>query len=148
MSLLVRTEQKAGQPNQPYTKISFARALEGADEAMVESSQPPHIDSTNANRFEDVVWELLAQADKTDALLLVIVDLSNVPYISSAGLRVLAVLYKQLCQRNGAISLIVPHAIDDLEVSGLNSILQPATNEEAAVALLANRLAPKVPARR
>jgi anti-anti-sigma factor len=153
MSLLVRTEQKAGQPQQSYTRISFAWALADTAGATVESSQLPRIDSTNANRLEDVFLELLAQAEKTSTLLLVIVDLSNVAYISSAGLRVLIALYNRLCERRGAISLVVPQCqprtdvprvIENLEETGMDRVFQSATTEEAAVALLANRLSPKV----
>ena len=64
------------------------------------------IDGTNADEFEE---QLRAAADKTDNL---IVDLSKLEYISSAGLRSFLMIQKQMKRQAGSMCLV--HVNDEV----------------------------------
>jgi anti-sigma B factor antagonist len=59
-----------------------------------------NIDSRTAGEFERKTVEATQEEDK------VIIDLSKVEFLSSAGLRVLLMLYRQVKARNGKIVLV------------------------------------------
>ncbi len=64
------------------------------------------IDGTNADEFEE---QLRAAADKTDNI---VVDLSKLEYISSAGLRSFLMIQKQMKRQAGSMCLV--HVNDEV----------------------------------
>jgi anti-sigma B factor antagonist len=58
------------------------------------------IDSKTASDFEQSVLEVVAMAHH------VLLDLSKVTFISSAGLRVLLMVYRQLAAKDGKVVLV------------------------------------------
>lgn len=78
------------------------------------------IDSSNAKKFEEA---MLKQVDAASAGVLV--DLKDLEYISSAGLRVILLAAKQQ-QRQGrkfALCTPSPEILEVFEVSGFNKII-------------------------
>jgi len=87
------------------------------------------INSGNASALEA---DLLAQLDKGEHQI--VLDLTNLNYISSAGLRVALLLAKRLKQSGGALTLcgMQPHVLEVFDISGFLAILAvTATREEA-----------------
>ncbi len=89
------------------------------------------VDSSNSQDFERQL-----QAAISEDVNAVIVDLSQLSYISSAGLRVVLLVAKTLGQRNVSISLC---ALSDpvqsvFEISGFNRIIQIHDTQAAALA--------------
>ena len=70
--------------------------------------------------------ELQEKLNLTDVSLLII-DMKNVEYVFSSGLRVILLFQKQLSQNGGQIKIInVPDAIRTIfEYTGFESILEP-----------------------
>jgi anti-sigma B factor antagonist len=68
-----------------------------------------NIDSRTAGEFEKKAVEATKDKDK------IIIDLSKVDFLSSAGLRALLILYRQVKARNGKIVLVgVSEEIQDV----------------------------------
>ncbi len=68
-----------------------------------------NIDSRTAGEFEKKAVEATTDEDK------IIIDLSKVEFLSSAGLRALLILYRQVKARNGKIVLVgVSEEIQDV----------------------------------
>ncbi len=90
-----------------------------------------HIDSHNAKEFEDrVVRSIDAGATK------VLIDFSDVEYISSAGLRVLLIAAKRLQSSGGkfAISSVQEKVLEIFEVAGFSRVLSIHDTQDAAIA--------------
>ena len=90
------------------------------------------IDGTNAPAVEK---DILAQLGDHKSL---VVDLSAIDYISSAGLRVLLVAAKTARQRGGSLMLVGPKPaiVEILKISGFDKILPIHPTMDAAVAAL------------
>ncbi len=91
------------------------------------------INSANAAAFES---DLVAQFDKGEHTM--VLDLSRLDYVSSAGLRVILLLAKKLKQADGALALcdIQPNVREVLEISGFLAILSVFANRAEALATL------------
>ncbi len=80
------------------------------------------------------------EADKEFAKVLdagndrMVIDLSQLDYISSAGLRVLLVVAKRIQQKGGKVVLcaLVPNVKEVFEISGFSSIFKIFDNDEDA----------------
>jgi stage II sporulation protein AA (anti-sigma F factor antagonist) len=92
------------------------------------------INSANAAGVEA---DLMARIEKGANKL--VLDLSRLEYISSAGLRVVLVLAKTLKQKAGTLVLcsIQPHVREVFDISGFLSILTVVDTRDQAVAKLA-----------
>ena len=63
---------------------------------MIEGS----VDSKTASALQTQIMEKMTEADQ------VILDLSKVDFVSSAGLRLLLVIYRQIKSKNGKVILV------------------------------------------
>jgi anti-anti-sigma factor len=87
------------------------------------------MDSQSAAEFEFAIGEKLHQARD------VILDLADVPYVSSAGLRVVLVIAKRVAQskRQFGLASLKPEIFSVFKVSGLTSVLKIFETPESAV---------------
>jgi stage II sporulation protein AA (anti-sigma F factor antagonist) len=108
-------------------------ATEKTGEVLVVSPEG-RINSTNASALEA---DLLAQVEKGERK--VVLDLSRLDYISSAGLRVILLLAKRLKQQSGGLVLcgLLPHVREVFEISGFLGILTAVDSRSDALAKLA-----------
>lgn len=86
------------------------------------------IDSQSSPAFEAAIGEKLATSQR------LVLDFADVPYISSAGLRVVLVAAKQVARSQGkfALASMRPEVLELFKVSGLSSILKIFDTPEAA----------------
>jgi anti-sigma B factor antagonist len=89
------------------------------------------IDSATSSEFEQELNEL-TEAGRVNLVL----DLSAVEFISSAGLRVLVTTRKAVKSAGGDVVLAKPsdQVIETLEIAGLDVLFDKFPNREAAVA--------------
>ena len=89
------------------------------------------IDGSNASEFQDKVKNIFTDEDKT-----VMMDMSELEYISSAGLRVVLMLAKLLEQRklNFAIHSLSDPIREVFEISGFDKIIKVHDSREQALA--------------
>jgi len=89
------------------------------------------IDSATSNEFESKLNEL-TEAGRVNLVL----DLSNVEFISSAGLRVLVTTRKGVKGAGGDVVLAKPSSqvIETLEIAGLDVLFEKYDTREEAVA--------------
>ena len=87
------------------------------------------IDSQSSPEFETALGQKLESAQD------VILDFSDVPYISSAGLRVVLVAAKQVARGQGkfALAALKPEIFSVFKVSGLTSVLKIFDTPESAL---------------
>ena len=80
----------------------------------------PRIDGVSAPDFHEGAAALIEDSDKSLTL-----DFADVKYISSAGLRILLILAKDMRQKGGSMSLANPigPVRDVLTITGFNEIL-------------------------
>ncbi len=90
------------------------------------------VDSNSAGDLEGAVKDALGAADK------IVLDLSKVPYISSAGLRVVLLCAKELKAKNGGFALcgLSDNVMDVFQLSGFSNILEIAEDRAAAVSAI------------
>lgn len=90
------------------------------------------VDSNSAGDLESAVKDALTDADK------IVLDLSSVPYISSAGLRVVLLCAKELKAKNGGFALcgLGENVMDVFQLSGFSNILEIADDRAAAMAAI------------
>ena len=93
------------------------------------------IDASNAAAAEK---EILAQVEAADFKL--VIDLSQVEYLSSAGLRVLLIAAKKAKQNAGQTVLAAPRAaiLEVFKMSGFDKIMKITSNCDEGLALIAN----------
>lgn len=91
------------------------------------------INSANAAGLESRLLEWAGDAEREWVL-----DLAQVEYISSAGLRVVLLLAKTLKQKGGRLVLcsLQPLVLEVFDISGFLEILDVAENREAALEAL------------
>jgi len=89
------------------------------------------IDSANAAQFEEQISQL-TQAGKNNLVL----DLSAVQFISSAGLRVLVTARKAVKSAGGDIRLARPseQVVETLKIAGLDVLFEQFPDRESAIA--------------
>ena len=88
------------------------------------------IDSQSSPEFET------ALNHKLDSVQNVILDFGDVPYISSAGLRVVLVVAKRVARGQGkfALTSLKPEIFSVFKVSGLTSVLKIFDTPDSALA--------------
>lgn len=88
------------------------------------------IDSQSSPEFETAFVEKLKTAKS------VIVDFADVPYVSSAGLRVILLIAKKIAATQGQFGLasMKPEIHSVFKISGLSSVLKIFDTPEAAMA--------------
>jgi len=88
------------------------------------------LDSSTAQAAEDSFTSLLGKPSPYLAL-----DMSQLDYISSAGLRVLLVVAKKLQQAKGKMVLfgLVPNVREVFSISGFDKIFMIETDQDTAV---------------
>lgn len=88
------------------------------------------IDSQSSPEFETALGQKLESAQD------VILDFSDVPYISSAGLRVVLLIAKRLGRGQGrfALASLKPEILSVFKISGLTSVLKIFDTPELALA--------------
>ncbi len=79
------------------------------------------LDSNHATGFEKTVTDYVRNGERR-----IVIDLSQIDYISSAGLRVVLMLVKQLKSSNGSLVLcgMKPSIKEVFDISGFSKILQ------------------------
>lgn len=89
------------------------------------------IDTSNYNQFENEMNKLIA-----DGVLKIIIDCSNLNYISSSGLRILLIVHKKLTASNGDLRLssLRSNIYEVLAISGFTSIFKIYSHVEEALA--------------
>jgi anti-anti-sigma factor len=87
------------------------------------------VDSSTATAFEEAVMGLIDSGKRN-----IVLDMSGVEFLSSAGLRTMVNARKAL-QLGGAIRLAEPsqRVRDTLEIAGLNVLFETFNDREAAV---------------
>ena len=93
----------------------------------LDTQSAPELESTGRARFQEGACKLL-------------VDMADVDYISSAGLRVLLVLAKEAAACGGRFSLccLSPAVREVMTISGFDSIIPIATDRLSALDALQN----------
>lgn len=88
------------------------------------------IDSATAGEFEDTLNEFTQQGKNN-----IVLDLSNVDFISSAGLRVLVTTRKAVKGAGGNIVFAgsSEQVLETLEIAGLDVLFEKYQDREAAV---------------
>ena len=88
------------------------------------------IDSMNANELGETLSKEIERGSRQ-----IVLDLSQVSYMSSAGLRELVTAYRKLQEEGGDLRLAQPSSRvqDVLEMSGLDTIFQIFLTQTAAV---------------
>ncbi len=91
-----------------------------------------NIDSNTAADVTKIVSELV----KTNSRLLL--DMTHVPYMSSAGLRTLLSLYRQTIAKEGKLVLVglSEELVDTMSVTGFLDFFITKTNQEEGLAAL------------
>jgi anti-sigma B factor antagonist len=102
----------------------------GADKNVTLLEVNGRIDSMNANQFGDA---LLGEID--NGHLQLVLDLSGVDYMSSAGLREIVGALKKVKRSEGDLRIAQPSArvLEVLEMAGLDTILQIFPTQAAAL---------------
>ncbi|CAN1523569.1 SpoIIAA Anti-anti-sigma regulatory factor (antagonist of anti-sigma factor) [Rhabdaerophilaceae bacterium] len=90
------------------------------------------LDSTNAAAADTEVMQAIGASQR------VILDLAEVEYVSSAGLRIVLLVAKRLTAAHGklVIAALNANVYEVFEVSGFLKILKVTADREAAVTLL------------
>lgn len=96
--------------------------------AVVEASG--RIDSSTAAQFEQALSQAMEKGHKN-----VVLDLAQVDFLSSAGLRAMVNARKSLQALGGNLSLAQPSArvVDTLDIAGLNVLFDFYPDRESAI---------------
>ena len=107
-------------------------AIEPTANAHIISLQG-QVNSANAATVETEVLSVLQKGAKN-----VLLNMSELSYISSAGLRVVLVLAKRLKQAGGKLVIygMQPHVQEVFDISGFMAILNVVASRDDAVAQL------------
>ena len=89
------------------------------------------VDGTNAREFEQALIAAIGEDDR-----LLIVDLQELVYISSAGLRVFLMIAKELQRRGGKLVVcsLTENINEVFEISGFSKIIPTHASRSEAVA--------------
>jgi anti-anti-sigma factor len=118
---------------------SFSRLQEWAegepigDSGLVACCVSGRLDSVSSDDAEKRLLELLEAGVRG-----VVVDLSALDFLASAGLRVLLVLARRVSAGSGVVVLVAPkpEVLQVLELSGMVGVLKVCPDRAAARALL------------
>lgn len=89
------------------------------------------IDSATAGEFDEAIMGLIESGHKN-----LLLDMSEVDFLSSAGLRTLVSARKALQKSSGVIKLTQPsqRVVDTLDIAGLDVLFEAIPDREAAIA--------------
>lgn len=87
------------------------------------------IDSSNAAEFDNVLKEIVSRKHN------VVLEMSGIDYISSAGLRAMIALLRECKKHKGDVRLANPseRVVEVLALAGLDSLFEVYDSEAAAV---------------
>ncbi|MBP9501054.1 MAG: STAS domain-containing protein [Candidatus Promineofilum sp.] len=87
------------------------------------------IDSSNVAQFDNVLKEVAGRKSN------IVLDMSGVDYISSAGLRAMISLLREVKKQRGDVRLAAPseRVVEVLQLAGLDSLFEVYDSEVAAV---------------
>jgi anti-anti-sigma factor len=93
------------------------------------------LDSVTSSGYETELMALLQDGRKA-----MLIDLAGLDYLSSAGIRVLLVLFKHAADAKVSMAILRPpaHVAEILEIAGLDDILTIYPSAEEAAQSLAN----------
>lgn len=102
---------------------------------LIYTPSHPRIDASNAGLAESDIQQLFAQNASSGSLL---IDLNNVSYLSSAGLRVLLIAAKTAKLRGGKVAIASPQpSVKDIIVmSGFDKLIAICNDRAAGLASL------------
>ena len=105
---------------------------ERADGALIAKAEG-RIDGVNARDFEEAMKAAISSEDSV-----VVIDLENLSYISSAGLRVILLIAKTLRKRNAELMLcsLSDPIREVFEISGFDKIIPVHQSREQALSTL------------
>lgn len=88
------------------------------------------IDTSTSTQFEDKINELIAGNQHN-----LVMDFTDVDFLSSSGLRILVTTRKKLREMGGDIVLASPsqRATDSIEIAGLDKLFTSYPNREEAI---------------
>ena len=91
------------------------------------------LDTTNFRQLEDVLGEQISNDEKN-----IIVDCSEMEYVSSSGLRIFLMMLKKIDAKQGKfiISNLQAHIFEIFEIAGFTSIFKITKNIDEAKALI------------
>ena len=91
---------------------------------------PGRIDSANALEFQDDLQKNIQESDRV-----VILDFADLSYISSAGLRVILMVTKELARRNAKLAICsLSELVNEVfQVSGFDKIITVRRSKEEAI---------------
>lgn len=89
------------------------------------------VDSSTADQFEQAVMSPIGEGKKN-----LVLDLSGVEFLSSAGLRTLVMARKEVQKSSGAVRLAQPsqRVRDTLDIAGLDVLFETFPDRESAIA--------------
>jgi len=124
----------ANRANEGAPELYGEAAVEFAQEQagdVVIAKLAGRLDSSAAQPAEESFAQVLAGGTPH-----LVIDLSNLEYISSAGLRVLLVVAKKIQQAQGKLVLfgLVPNVREVFSISGFDKIFSIRDDAESAVA--------------
>jgi anti-sigma B factor antagonist len=99
------------------------------------------VDHANADQFKAGLWPFLADCKPGGAQL--VLDLTGLEYISSAGLRVLMLAAREAKTQNGILVVcgLQPVVKEIFEISRFNVVFQVFADQRRALAALSDRAA-------
>jgi len=88
------------------------------------------IDTSTSNQFEETINDLIDNNQYN-----MVMDFSDVDFLSSSGLRILVTTRKKLREMGGDIVLANPsqRATDSIEIAGLDKLFTSYPNREEAI---------------
>src|SRR5699024_3466933 len=118
--------------NKPQTNSYINRMVFSAEkhDAALIGSVAGQVNSANAAQLESQILARVSDGEHRWVL-----DLNQLDYISSAGLRVILMLAKRLREKNGTLILcgMQPHVQEVFDVSGFSAILTVAESRSQAL---------------
>ena len=112
--------------------MGLSNEWEWQDEALIAKADG-RIDGTNAREFQEALETVIKASDKVMTL-----DLERLSYISSAGLRVILLAAKELCQQDTKFAVCsLSNSIREVfEISGFDQIIPVHASLAEAIAAL------------
>lgn len=107
-------------------------STERKGQVLVAATQD-RVDGSNASAFQDALQAVIGETDRA-----VVLDMSQLTYISSAGLRVILMVAKTLQKQDGnlAVCSLSGPVREVFQISGFDKIIQTHDSQDAAIAAL------------
>ncbi len=101
--------------------------------SVLVATTEERIDGVNARAFQDALQAAIEDTDRA-----VIIDLSQLTYISSAGLRVILLIARTLQRQDGnlAVCSLSDPVLEVFQISGFDQIIKTYGTQEEAVSAL------------